>query len=255
MTSSRTPLFAANWKMYKTLKEAAVFFETFLKLLPQKMEEEIVIFPPFTLLYSISSFIGTKIKIGGQDLFWEKEGAFTGEISPLMLRDSGCHYVLIGHSERRKYFAETNSMINKKVLSAFEYGLKPVLCIGETLEEMGKGMTRQILTKQIQEGLKGVAHSDFEKLVVAYEPVWAIGTGKADTPSQSNETIRFIRETLSDLCGIHEADKIRILYGGSVKPQNIRGFIEQPEIDGALVGGASLNPEDFARIVFSRVLS
>jgi triosephosphate isomerase len=247
----RTPVFAANWKMNKTLKEASLFFETFLNLLPTKLDAEIIVCPSFTLFHSISSCSSQKIKLGAQNIFWEKEGAYTGEISPVMLKDSGCQYVIIGHSERRKYFAETNAIVNKKILAAFEYGLKPILCIGETLEEMEKGITRQILAEQIKEGLFRTAQSDFEKLIMAYEPVWAIGTGKADSPQQSNETIRFIRETLSELCGIHTASKIRILYGGSVKPNNIKGFMEQSEIDGALVGGASLNPEDFAKLVLS----
>lgn len=246
---SRVPLLAANWKMHKTIRETRLFIGDFSRLLPDKIDREVVIFPPFTALQAAASAAGDRFAVGGQDLFWEPKGAYTGEISAEMLREAGCSYALIGHSERRRYFGETNESANKKVLAALEQGLKPMLCVGETLEEMEAERTRDVIGRQVREGTRNLRAADFDKLVMAYEPVWAIGTGKADTPDQSNKTIRFIRETLAEAIGHHDAERIRILYGGSVKPENIDGFMAQAEIDGALVGGASLEPESFLRIV------
>jgi triosephosphate isomerase len=247
--NNRLPLFAANWKMHKTLREAKIFFEDLLGMLPLKLDCEVAIFPPFPLLHQAFQWASGRLALGAQDVFWEAEGAYTGEVSPVMLKDAGCSYVLVAHSERRRYFGESDTTANKKILSALEHGLKPILCVGETLEEMESRKTKDVVKRQVFEGLQNFRLSDASNLVLAYEPVWAIGTGKADTPEQSNQTIGFIRSLLSEMFGYHEAQKIRILYGGSVKPENIAPFMAQPEIDGALVGGASLSAESFSRIV------
>lgn len=233
--------------MHKTAKEAEQFFKEFVP----DSTAEVVVCPPFTLLQVVASLAKQKAGVGAQDVFWELEGAYTGEISPRMLLDLNCSYVLVGHSERRRYFHETDDMVNRKMLAALSAGLTPVMCVGETLEEMQEGRTQSVIEKQVKQGLAGAKITKGSRLVLAYEPVWAIGTGKADTPEQSNQTIGFVREILRDLFG-DLSDETRILYGGSIKPENIRKFMEQPEIDGGLVGGASLDPKAFTRIVHCR---
>jgi len=243
----RRPLAAANWKMNKTLAECASFFETLNAKLPKSTACDVVVCPPFTLLERSVSLARNQVALGAQDLFWEAQGAYTGEISGMMLRDIGCKYVIIGHSERRQHFGETNQSVNKKVSAALKQSLVPILCVGETLQEMESGRTKQVVQTQLEEGLKGISlQGDF---VLAYEPVWAIGTGKSDTPEQSNQTIGFVRTVLAKAAGQEFAARTRILYGGSVKPDNIKAFMAQPEIDGGLVGGASLDPHSFLSIV------
>lgn len=244
----RKPLLAGNWKMYKTVPEAAVFAAA----LRGKTEEldgvEIVVCPPFTALYPLAALLaGTPVALGAQDVHWEKEGAYTGEISALMLRDAGCRYVIIGHSERRAFGGETDESVNRKIGGALAGGLIPILCVGETQAERNAGKTDEVVARQVQEGLTGNNPAGGD-LVIAYEPVWAIGTGAAATAADAAEVSRFIRDRLSDLCGESAAARVRILYGGSVKPNNIGSFIQESDIDGALVGGASLDPDSFLAI-------
>lgn len=245
----RQPLIVANWKMYKTRSEAKDFIEDLKKSGANKERRvEVGICPPFTLLETMGRLLEkTGIALGAQNMHWEKEGAFTGEISPLMLKDLNCSYVIIGHSERRQLFKETNEMISKKITAAFNYEITPILCVGETLEEREKGKTFLILEEQLQKALLDLM--EIKPLVLAYEPVWAIGTGKNATPAEAEEAISFLRELLRKIGGLEVAENTRILYGGSVKPDNIRSFMEKEEIDGALVGGASLDAQSFASIV------
>lgn len=246
----RLPLLAGNWKMHKTIREAVDLVQGLESQLKNELNREVLVCPPFTALSEVHKALeGSRIKLGAQDLYWEEKGAFTGEISPLMLKDAGCQYVIIGHSERRHLFKETNRETNFKVKAALAYGLAPILCVGETLEEREAGRTREVVGLQLREGLKELTGSEITPLVIAYEPVWAIGTGKTDTPGEANLTCGYLRELLGELFGYDTAQKIRILYGGSVKPENIDGFMQETEIDGALVGGAGLNVESFTRIV------
>ncbi len=246
----RKPLIAGNWKMNMLKKDAENFFKEFIPLVKGVDKVDILICPVFTVLDSASKFIeGTNVKLGAQDMYWEIKGAFTGEISPLMLKDVGCEYVIIGHSERRAYFGETNETVNKKLKSALENGLKPIMCCGETLEQREAGKTFEIIEKQIVEGLKDVYKDDKASVVIAYEPVWAIGTGKTATPEQAQEVHAFIRKLLKENFGEKIAENTIIQYGGSVKPNNVKDLMAQPDIDGALVGGASLKPDSFAQIV------
>ncbi len=244
------PLIAANWKMNKTRKEIDQFFSEFLKMVPYiSSDREVVIIPTFVYIpYIAEKLMGTAISYGAQNVFYEEKGAFTGEISPLMLRDLGCTYVVIGHSERRKYFCETDETVNLKVKKVLELGMRPIVCIGETLEERENNKTFEVIEKQVQGGLEGIKISSPESLVIAYEPIWAIGTGKTATPQQAEEVHRFIRKLLGDLFK-DIAGEIRILYGGSVKPENVAGLMEMENINGALVGGASLDPVSFYKII------
>jgi triosephosphate isomerase len=236
--------------MYKTPAETAAFFEAFTPLVAGVTERDIVICPPFVdLPAAVSAAAGTRIEIGGQDMHWAKEGAYTGEISAAMLIGAGCKWVIIGHSERRQYFGETDETANKKVLAALEAGLNPILCIGEMLEEREAGKTEQVLLAQLKGGLAGMTPEQVSKVTIAYEPVWAIGTGKTATPPMAQDAHRYIRSMVARQHGFGPARGMRILYGGSVKPDNIKGLMEQPDIDGALVGGASLDPAGFASIV------
>lgn len=246
----RLPFIAGNWKMNKTVGEALELVRA-LKLSLLGIEGvEVAIAPPFTALFAVSQELkGSFIKLAAQNLFWEEKGAFTGEISPLMLKDLGCQYVIIGHSERRQYFAETDEMVNRKLKSAIYFGLKPIFCLGETIKEREEGETFSVIERQLVEGLKGIDEESMDKMVIAYEPVWAIGTGKTATPQQAEEIHRFIREKIEGTYSKKVAQKIRIQYGGSVTPENIKDLMLQSEIDGALVGGASLKAESFARIV------
>jgi triosephosphate isomerase len=247
----RKPLIAGNWKMNKTVGEAVKLCEDLRLLVKDVIDREILVCPPFTALYSVSKIVeNTRINIGGQNMFYEEKGAFTGEISPIMLKDVGCSYVILGHSERRHIFGEDDELIAKKVFSAVKHDLIPILCVGELLEEREEGKTFEVVRKQIKEGLKYLSRDD--NFVIAYEPVWAIGTGKTATPEMAQEVHRFIRLEISELFGHEKAESVRILYGGSVKPENISGLMKMADIDGALVGGASLDAESFAKIVMYR---
>ncbi len=240
------PLMAANWKMNKTTGETEGFIRDFLPRVADVDDVETVIAPPFTSLPAAAGLLaGSSVRLAAQDVFYEESGAFTGEISPPMLKDVGCTYVIVGHSERRQYFGETEEILNRKAAAALKAGLGVIFCIGETLEQRESGGTFDVLKRQISGGLRGI---DADNLVVAYEPVWAIGTGRTASPEQAQEAHLFIRSELSDLYG-QAARTIRILYGGSVKPDNVASLMAKDDVDGALVGGASLDPESFAAIV------
>ncbi|MCD6309563.1 MAG: triose-phosphate isomerase [Candidatus Eremiobacteraeota bacterium] len=246
----RVPLLAGNWKMHMLVRESINFAEDLWKLIKDVKGREVLVCPPFTALYAVHQVIkDTTIKLGAQNLNWKDSGPYTGAISPPMLVDTGCEYVIIGHSERRRIWGNTNRDVNLKIHAAIKAGLKPILCIGETIEEREADLTRQIVRTQVEEGLKDLTATELRFLVIAYEPVWAIGTGKTDDPEEANKTSRFVRRVLAELFGDDFSRKVRILYGGSVKPGNVDGFLNMPEIDGALVGGASLDVESFARIV------
>ncbi|MDP8982695.1 MAG: triose-phosphate isomerase [Acidobacteriota bacterium] len=246
----RRPVMAGNWKMYKNAAETNAFFEKFRPLAAASTHCDVVICPPFVSLpAACAAARGTRIEIGGQNMFWEKEGAYTGEISGSMLKSAGCQWVLIAHSERRQYFGETDESAAKKITAALDADLTPVYCVGESLQEREAGRCFEVLTRHVHSGLAKLTPQQFTRLVLAYEPVWAIGTGKVATPDLAAEAHRFIRDQIKTLFGPDAAAACRILYGGSVKPDNIRGLMAQPEIDGALVGGASLDPVSFASIV------
>jgi triosephosphate isomerase len=241
---------AGNWKMYKTPAETTAFFEKFRPLAGQAEHCEIVICPPFTnLAAAVEAAQGTRIHIGAQNIGWAKEGAFTGEISGPMIVASGATYVLVGHSERRQYFAETDETVLKRTQAALEFGLTPIVCVGERLEERESGHTDAVLARQFQHGIASLSERQFARVVIAYEPVWAIGTGKTATPEIAADAHRAIRGQVRAKFGKEAAEAIRILYGGSVKPDNTRSLMAQPEIDGVLVGGASLDAVSFASIV------
>ncbi len=246
----RRPLIAGNWKMHKTVAETLAYIEAFKPLVAGVEDRDIMLAPPFTALDAAQRALeGSPVALGAQNCHWEEEGAFTGEISARMLSDIGVSYVIIGHSERRHLFRETDEMIRKKIAAVLRHDLIPILCIGETLEEREAGKTLSVLERQLKEGLKDFSARDLKNLVVAYEPVWAIGTGKTATPEQAEEAHAFCRRILAEMFGADFAETVRILYGGSVKPENIVGLMARPDIDGALVGGASLKPDVFARIV------
>ena len=246
----RRPIMAGNWKMYKTPTETGAFFDKFKPLVANSTHCEIVICPPFVdLPAAIDACRGTRIHIGGQNLFWAKEGAYTGEISAAMLKAAGSKYVIVAHSERRQYFGETDESANQKIVAALESGLTPIYCVGERLQERETAKTNQVLETQCTGGYANLTPEQFSQIVIAYEPVWAIGTGKVATPEMAADAHRCIREQVRKTFGPDAAAACRILYGGSVKPDNIRGLMAQPEIDGALVGGASLDPASFASIV------
>lgn len=245
----RTPIIAGNWKMFKTVSEAKAFFEG-VKGKAEVSGVESVICAPFTNLPAlVEAAKGTSIKIGAQNLHFEDEGAFTGEVSGRMLQELGVDYVIIGHSERRAYFAETDEIVNKKVHAAFKYGITPIPCVGEKLEEREAGQTKDVVKVQTVGALKGLTAEQATKVVIAYEPIWAIGTGKSSTSADANEVISYIRSIVSDLYDAETAGKIRIQYGGSVKPENVKEYMGQSDIDGALVGGASLQPASYIALV------
>jgi triosephosphate isomerase len=246
----RIPIIAGNWKMNKTVREAIEFLEAVKGELDAVEGVEKVLCPPFTAISTVAQLVkGTSIKVGAQDVFWEEKGAYTGEISPVMLKEF-CEYVIIGHSERRKYFGETDEHVNRKVKAALAHSLTPIICVGENLEENEAGLTEEVVTRQVRGALAGLSSAEAGKVVIAYEPVWAIGTGKPATPEGAQAVIGgVIRPLLAELFGVDVASKVRIQYGGSVDPSNIGGFLAQPDIDGALVGGASLKPKDFVEIV------
>ncbi|HIE32901.1 MAG TPA: triose-phosphate isomerase, partial [Thermodesulfobacteriaceae bacterium] len=246
----RKPFIAGNWKMHKTVAETLDYIRRFRELVSGIEDREIMIAPPFTALYAAGrELAGTNIRLGAQNAHWAESGAFTGEISPAMLTECGVQYVILGHSERRHIFGETDKMIRRRLEGVLSAGLRPILCIGETLEEREAGKTFEVLERQVREALSGFSADDLKVLVIAYEPVWAIGTGKTATPEQAEEAHRYVRGLLGELFGKDFAEKTRILYGGSVKPENIAELMAQSDVDGALVGGASLDPETFARIV------
>lgn len=246
----RRPIIAGNWKMYKTVTEAIELVNGLKRNLYDVAEADIVVCPPNTALDSVSEILNeSNIELGAQNIHWEKEGAFTGEVSASMLKDVGCKYVIIGHSERRQYFSETNDTVNKKAKAALSAGLIPIVCVGETLQEREIGKTFDVVKDHIQNGLKGFTKDEVLKIVIAYEPVWAIGTGKTATPGQAQEAHAYIRKLLGELWDTQTADDIRIQYGGSVKPDNIASLMAQDDIDGALAGGASLKIDSFSEIV------
>jgi triosephosphate isomerase len=251
---ARKPVIAANWKMYKVHLEAIRDVQKLSYLVDAKdsEREEIVICPPFTSLRPIQTLIESdrlSFLLGAQNVHWDDQGAFTGEIAPPMLVALKCTYVIVGHSERRQLFGETDEMVAKKVRAVLGAGMRPILCVGESLDEREAGSTATKVTSQLRAALQGVTLEDAEHLVIAYEPIWAIGTGRNAEPTDAGEVAALIRGTVGDLISREAADGLRVQYGGSVKPGNIRDFMAHPEIDGALVGGASLDPEDFALIV------
>ncbi|GAB4372344.1 MAG: triose-phosphate isomerase [Deltaproteobacteria bacterium] len=246
----RTPVIAGNWKMYKTPAEADAFVRDFLPRVAGVSGVEIVLAPPFTSLAAVAGMTrGTNVAVASQNLHFADEGAYTGEVSPRMVKEAGAKYAILGHSERRQYFGETDETVNRKVLAARAAGLIPILCIGETLAEREAGNTFAVVERQLRGGLASVPAEAAVSLLVAYEPVWAIGTGRTATPEQAQEVHAFLRGILASLWGKNAAGAVRILYGGSVKPGNISDLMARTDIDGGLVGGASLSPESFERIV------
>lgn len=248
----RTPLIVANWKMNNTVPDALKFFAAFTSELKASQGVEVAIAPPFTALYSMGiTFADTEFKLAAQNIFWEDSGAFTGEIAGSFLRDVGVSYVIIGHSERRQLFGETDETVNLRVRASLRHGLVPVLCVGESLKERESGKAFEVVERQLKGGLKDIDVAACENFVVAYEPVWAIGTGKNATSAQAEEIHKFIRNYFTHSFDASASDRLRILYGGSVKPSNSREILEEADIDGALVGGASLDAKQFASIVRS----
>ena len=251
----RRPIIAGNWKMHKTIEEAISIAVGLKRKFYTFSEADIVICPPFTALTKVNDqIIDSSIMLGAQNMYWEAQGAFTGELSPGMLKDAGCRYVIVGHSERRHIFGEIDEDVNKKVKVVLKHGMVPIMCIGERIEERDNGMTFEVLKKQLERGLKDIPKEDVTRIIVAYEPVWAIGTGRTATPQQAEESHKFIREFIETLYDKEASSKIRIQYGGSVKPENIAQLMAQEDIDGALVGGASLDVNSFVEIVQNAVL-
>jgi triosephosphate isomerase len=249
MTDKRKPLVAGNWKMNKTLTEAAALAREICQGYQATMPAEVVVAPPFTALTTVAKEIsGSPIQLAAQDMYWENQGAYTGAISPLMLKDVGCSLVIIGHSERRQYFAETDETVNKKIKAALAAEVTPIVCIGETLAQREAQETMAVITHQMTAGLTGLSSTEIRRLIIAYEPIWAIGTGRTATPEQAQEVHSVIRQLLVDQAGTEVANGLRILYGGSVTPANIRELAQAPDIDGALVGGASLKADSFLQI-------
>ncbi len=251
MTDSiRRRVIAGNWKMYKTQADTRAFFSAFAPLVANSSHCDIVVAPPFTALAAAAQFArGTKIAVSAQDLYWEEEGAFTGEVSAGMLVEAGCRYVIIGHSERRQFFGETDEAVGKKTKAALVAGLTPIVCIGETLAAREAENTEAVLEKQFLRGPGSLTPEEFSRILIAYEPVWAIGTGRTATPEIAAAAHRFLRQCGAKQFSTGAASALRILYGGSVKPDNIHGLMAQEELDGALVGGASLEAKSFAAIV------
>ena len=246
----RKPIIAGNWKMHKTVVEAVDFCVKLKEAVSTVGGVEVLVCPPFTSLAPVSEVLkGSELKLGAQNMYWEEKGAFTGEISPLMLKELGCHYVILGHSERRQFFGETDDSVNKKAKAVFEYGMLPIVCVGERLEQREAGETGVVVTSQVRGALNGLTTEQVENLVIAYEPVWAIGTGKTASDEDAQAVIGLIRSLVGELFGATAAGKMRIQYGGSVKPANTAGLMAKPDIDGALVGGASLDIESFVSIV------
>ena len=246
----RIPFIAGNWKMYKTVQDAVVFVKELKSAVRDVVDVEIVVAPPFTAVHAVAEAArNSNIGVAAQDVYWEREGAFTGEVSPTMVKEAGAEYVIVGHSERRRLFGEIDTIVNRKVAAAIGAGLTPIVCIGETLEERERDDTFGVLDRQIKDGLDGFSAEQVAELVVAYEPVWAIGTGRTATSAQAGEAHAHIRKRLRQWFGGDAADRCHVIYGGSVKPDNIRELIAEPDVDGALVGGASLDVRGFAEIV------
>lgn len=248
----RKTIIAGNWKMYKTITQAIELANGLKRELfsLEGQDIDIIICPPYTALSEVSEVItNSNIQLGAQDAYWQDEGAFTGEVSTYMLKDAGVKFIIIGHSERRQFFGETNESVNKKLKAVLKQGLTPIVCVGETLIEREKGETFKVLDDHIKNGLRDIAEEDALKLIIAYEPVWAIGTGKTATAQQAQEAQKYIRGLLAKMYNNDTADSIRIQYGGSVKPENTTELISQPDVDGALVGGASLTIDSFTQIV------
>jgi triosephosphate isomerase len=252
MNPNRKPIIAGNWKMYKTAAEALALVNALTKELVgiNDSHVEVVVCPPFTALYAVSTMLqGSTVKLGAQNVHWEKEGAFTGEIAASMLKESAVQYAIVGHSERRQYFGETNEGVNKRAKAALANGIRPIVCVGETLAQREAGHTEIVVRDHVAGALAGFTKDDMLNTVIAYEPVWAIGTGKTASPAQAQEVHAFIRELLAAMFDPPVADKVRLQYGGSVKPANAKELLGQSDIDGALVGGASLDAKSFADIV------
>ena len=250
MHHKKPPFIAGNWKMHMTIQEAKLLAAAIIKASLELAEAEIVLIPPFTALRSVKKLAGeSPVQLGAQNLFWEEKGAYTGEISAPMLKNVGCRYVVIGHSERRQYFGETDATVNKKIGAALNSKLNPIVCMGETLEEREAGKTMPRVESQIQAGLAGLTPEQFREIIIAYEPIWAIGTGKTATPGQAEEVHAFIREKLAEIYGKEAAFCAIIIYGGSVKPANSYSLFREKNIDGSLVGGASLEADSFIQII------
>jgi triosephosphate isomerase len=248
----RKTVIAGNWKLNNTSKEAIELVTLLKRDLTDISEVDIIVCPVFTVLADVRDVLNeTNIKIGAQNLFWEDKGAFTGEISAPLIKDAGAEYVIIGHSERRQYFGETNATVNKKIKAALAHGLTPIVCVGENLDQRETDKTFDVIQTQCKESLEGFSAEEMKKMIIAYEPIWAIGTGKTATPEQAQEVHQFIRKLLAEMHSQELADAITIQYGGSVKPDNIKALIGQADIDGALVGGASLKRDSFVAIVKS----
>ncbi|MFJ7832018.1 triose-phosphate isomerase [Peribacillus sp. NPDC097284] len=246
----RKPIIAGNWKMNKTLSEATGFLEEVNTLIPKADKiDSVVCAPALFLNQLVQSAQGTDVKIGAQNMHYEENGAFTGEISPISLADIGVSYVILGHSERREMFNETDEAVNKKVHAAFKHNLTPIVCCGETLEQREAGETNDFVGGQIEKGLAGLTENQLKQTVIAYEPIWAIGTGKSSSAEDANEVCAHIRSVVADKFSKEAAEAVRIQYGGSVKPENIKEYMAQPDIDGALVGGASLKPDSFLQLL------
>jgi triosephosphate isomerase (TIM) len=246
----RRPVIAGNWKMYKTRAEARAFFQELLPLVAGVRHCEIVVAPPFTALAAaVEAVGGSAVRIAAQDLHWEREGAYTGEISAGMLVEAGCRGVIVGHSERREYFGETDALVARKLRAALDAGLQPIVCVGETLGEREQSRTEEVLERQFHGAFGALTAAEFSPILIAYEPVWAIGTGRSATPQLAAEAHRFLRALTESRFGGTAAEEVPILYGGSVKPGNIRGLMAEDSIDGALVGGASLSAAQFSAIV------
>ncbi len=246
----RRPIIAGNWKMYKNVGEALELVDGLKKELAAETSVDIAVCPPFTAISEVAKALkGSNIAWGSQDIYWEEEGAFTGEVAPRMITDLGCKFCIVGHSERRTYFGETNETVNRKVKAALKHSLTPIVCVGERLEERDSGKTFDVVRSHVEGGLAGLSKDDASRIVIAYEPVWAIGTGRTATPEQAQEVHKHIRSLLAGMFGNEVASKIRIQYGGSVKPDNVKAIMAGADIDGALVGGASLKVKDFAEIV------
>ena len=246
----RNPIVAGNWKMHKTIGEGVALASELAAMAPDFQGCQVVLCPPFTALARVAEAVkGSEIQVGAQDVYWEAQGAFTGEVSCAMLRDAGCNWVIVGHSERRAMFGETDDTVNSKVRAALAAGLKPIVCVGESLEQREKGITAQVVNAQVEAAFVGVPQDEAERIVIAYEPIWAIGTGRASSGADAEEVCGGIRATLARLYSEKTADEIRIQYGGSVKPGNMAEYAGQSDIDGALVGGASLKAADFAGII------
>src|ERR1700688_3939191 len=248
--AKRRRVIAGNWKMYKTQADTRAFFSAFLPLVAGVTRCDIVIAPPFTAIAAaVEAARSSEVAVGAQNVFWEKEGAFTGEIAPPMLVEAGCRYVIVGHSERRQFFGETEQTVAKKTKAAVAAGLIPIVCVGELLEHREGGRTEEICETQFTGGPGALTPEEFSRILIAYEPVWAIGTGKTATPEIAAAVHRFVRQCAAEMFNAGHAAALRILYGGSVKPDNIQGLMAQVELDGVLVGGASLDPKSFASIV------